>query len=90
MIPVNKSIYKPLSLIVSILGGMAAGKVFNQIYKRVGDNDLEMPDPKDLSRTNREVLVAAALHGVVYGVVKAAVDRAGAKGFRSLANEDPQ
>ncbi|MGB6180076.1 MAG: DUF4235 domain-containing protein [Rhodococcus sp. (in: high G+C Gram-positive bacteria)] len=90
MITVKKSLYKPLALVVSIVGGMAAGKVFNQIYKRVGDNDLEMPDPKDLSRTNREVLVAAALHGVVYGVVKAAVDRAGAKGFRSLANEDPQ
>ncbi|MGB7364370.1 MAG: DUF4235 domain-containing protein [Rhodococcus sp. (in: high G+C Gram-positive bacteria)] len=90
MITVKKSLYKPLALVVSIVGGMAAGKVFNQIYKRVGDDDLEMPDPKDLSRTNREVLVAAALHGVVYGVVKAAVDRAGAKGFRSLANEDPQ
>ncbi|NKS66523.1 DUF4235 domain-containing protein, partial [Rhodococcus hoagii] len=34
----------------------------------------------------REVLVAAALQGAVFAVVKAAVDRAGAKGYRALTN----
>lgn len=86
----SKAFYKPLSLATSILGGVLAGQLFNQIYKRVGENDAEMPDPKDLSRTNREVLIAAALHGLVFGLVKAGVDRAGAKGFRALADTDPR
>ena len=90
MTSTSKAFYKPLSLATSIAGGLIAGQIFNQIYKRVGKNDAEMPDPKDLSRTNREVLIAAALHGVVYGLVKAGVDRAGAKGFRALAKEDPK
>lgn len=85
-----KTFYKPLALITSIVGGQLAGKAFAQIYGRIGTSDATMPDPKDLSRTNKEVLIAAALHGVVYGVVKAMVDRAGARGFRAVAHENPQ
>jgi len=80
-----KALYKPLSLATGVLGGILAGAVFRQIWKRVGDDD-PAPDPKDLARSNREVLVAAALQGAVFAVVKAAVDRAGARGYRALTN----
>lgn len=86
---VSKAVYKPLSLGMSVLGGLLAGAVFKQVWKRVGDNDPEAPDPKDLGRSVQEVLIAAAVHGAVFGLVKAAVDRAGAKGYRALTNEDP-
>lgn len=79
-----KALYKPLSLATGVLGGILAGAAFRQIWKRVGDDNA--PDPKDLARSNREVLVAAALQGAVFAVVKAAVDRAGAKGYRALMN----
>lgn len=39
MSAVVKAIYKPLSLATSVLGGIAAGVVFKQIWKRVDDND---------------------------------------------------
>lgn len=80
-----KALYKPLSLATGVVGGILAGAAFRQIWKRVGDDD-HAPDPKDLARSNREVLVAAALQGAVFAVVKAAVDRAGAKGYRALTN----
>jgi len=80
-----KALYKPLSLATGVLGGILAGAAFRQIWKRVGDDD-QAPDPKDLARSNREVLVAAALQGAVFAVVKAAVDRAGARGYRALTN----
>ncbi|MBY4126952.1 DUF4235 domain-containing protein [Rhodococcus fascians] len=89
MSAVSKAFYTPMSLATSVLGGLAVGAVFKQIWKRVGDNDAAAPDPKDLSRSLHEVLVAAAVHGAVFGLVKAAVDRAGATGYRAVTNESP-
>ncbi|PTR27686.1 uncharacterized protein DUF4235 [Rhodococcus sp. OK519] len=80
-----KALYKPLSLATGVLGGLLAGVAFREIWKRVGDDD-HAPDATDLERSNREVLVAAALQGAIFAVVKAAVDRAGAKGYRALTN----
>lgn len=80
-----KALYKPLSLATGVLGGLLAGVAFREIWKRVGDDD-RAPDATDLERSNREVLVAAALQGAIFAVVKAAVDRAGAKGYRALTN----
>ncbi|AFR47811.1 MULTISPECIES: DUF4235 domain-containing protein [Gordonia] len=89
MSAVSKAMYKPMSLATSVLGGIAAGAVFGQIWKRISDDD-SAPDPKDLERSNTEVLVAAALQGLVFGLVKAAVDRAGARGYRAVTHENPE
>ena len=89
MSAVVKAIYKPLSLATSVLGGIAAGVVFKQIWKRVDDNDAAAPNPKDLHRSVREVLIAAVIQGAFFGLVKAAVDRAGATGYRAWTPEDP-
>ncbi|ANY22579.1 MULTISPECIES: DUF4235 domain-containing protein [Gordonia] len=89
MSAVSKAMYKPMSLATSVLGGIAAGAVFGQIWKRISDDE-SAPDPKDLERSNTEVLVAAALQGLVFGLVKAAVDRAGARGYRAVTHENPE
>lgn len=90
MSAISKAFYKPLALATSVAGGILAGAVFKQVWKRVGDNDVDVPDPKDLGRPVQEVLIAAALHGAIFGLVKAAVDRAGATGYRALAHESPK
>ena len=89
MSAVSKAMYKPMSLATSVLGGIAAGAVFGQIWKRISDDE-SAPDPKDLERSNTEVLVAAALLGLVFGLVRAAVDRAGARGYRAVTHENPE
>jgi len=88
MSAVSKAAYKPLSLATSVLGGVAASAAFAQVWKRLG-NDAKAPDPKDLQRSKTEVLVAAALQGLIFGLVKAAVDRAGARGYKAVTHEDP-
>ena len=35
------------------------------------------------------MLLGAGLQGLVFGVVKAAVDRAGARGFNAITDDDP-
>ncbi|WP_068271130.1 DUF4235 domain-containing protein [Aldersonia kunmingensis] len=85
----SKLMYKPMSLFVSVLGGILAGQVFRQIWARIGNDRDRPPEPKDLSADVREVLIAAALQGAIFGLVKAAVDRAGAKSYRALTHENP-
>jgi hypothetical protein len=82
-----KTFYKPLSIASSVLGGLIAGKIFTEIWQRVNPDD-EEPDPKDLSRSTREVIIAAAVQGLIVGVVRAVLARGQAKGFAAITDED--
>jgi hypothetical protein len=64
------------------------GAVFNKVWA-VLPGEQEAPQATSPEHSTQEVLVAAAVHGAVFGVVKAAVDRAGAKGFKTLTGTDP-
>ncbi len=75
-----KLLYRPFGLLFSVLGGILAGAMFKQVWKRVADEE-EPPSAKEASRSWGEVLPAAALQGAVFAFVKAAVDRGGLKGF---------
>ena len=83
-----KVIYRPLGLIFSIVGGILAGAVFKQIWKLVSHEE-EAPKAKESEYGWREVLPAAALEGAIFGLVKAGVDRGGAKGFQKLTGVWP-
>lgn len=82
-----KTMYKPLSIVSSVAGGLIAGQIFQQIWQRVDPSDQE-PDPQDLSRSTREVFIAAAIQGLMVGVVRAALARGQAKGFAALTHEE--
>jgi hypothetical protein len=78
-----KMLYRPLGLMASILGGLAAGAVFKTVWKRIANED-EPPEATQADRSWKEVVPAAALQGAVFGAVKAGVDRGGLKGFEKL------
>lgn len=87
---VSKGLYLPLQIATSVAGGLLAGKVFTEIWQRISPSDQEPPDPKDLDRSGREALAGAALQGLVFGLVRAAVSRAGAHGYRAVTHENPE
>jgi hypothetical protein len=89
MSAVSKAMYMPLQITSSVAGGLLAGAVFTQIWKKLADPDREPPDPKDLSRSGREAITAAALQGLVFGLVRAAVDRVGARGYHAITHQNP-
>ena len=89
MSAVTKALYLPLSVASSVAGGLIAGRVFTEVWQRISPSDQEPPDPKDLDRPGREALTVAALQGLVFGLVRAAVDRASAHGYRAVTHDRP-
>jgi len=85
---VNKIMYKPIGMLVGVLGGLAASTVFNKVWAKVAGGN-EAPDATDKKATWGEVLLAATIQGAIFGLVKAAVDRGGAVGYRKVTGEWP-
>lgn len=83
-----KLLYKPAGMLVSVLGGMLAGAIFKRVWKIAARED-EAPEATDARRGWREVLLAAALQGAIFGLVKAAVDRGVATGARRVTGTWP-
>lgn len=83
-----KLVYKPLGLGFGMLGGMLASAIFKQIWKRVSGKE-DAPEATESEYGWRQILPAAAVHGATFGVVKAAVDRGGAQGFKRLTGVWP-
>jgi len=78
-----KALYKPVSILTSVLGGVLAGAIFKRIWKIAAGED-ESPKATDAQRGWPEILAAAALQGAIFALVKAAVDRGAAVGTRKL------
>ncbi|HEX3964216.1 MAG TPA: DUF4235 domain-containing protein [Trebonia sp.] len=72
-----KLLYKLVSLLASVLGGMLAGAIFKRVWKLAAGED-EAPRATDIRRGYREVLLAATLEGAIFALVKAALDRGAA------------
>ena len=84
----NKIAYKPVGILLGVAAGAVAGAVFKQVWKVAG-RDEDAPNATDEDRGWGEILLAAALQGAIFAVVKATVDRAGATGVRKLTGEWP-
>jgi hypothetical protein len=71
-----------------VLGGVLAGAIFKRLWKLTARQD-EAPEAGDAGRGRRKILIAAAVQGAVFGLVKAAVDRSAAEGTRKLTGTWP-
>jgi predicted metal-dependent enzyme (double-stranded beta helix superfamily) len=83
-----KLLYKPFGIIFGVLGGLIGGAIFKQIWKLAAGEE-DAPEAKEREYGWGEVLPAAALQGAIFALVKAAVDRGGARGFEKLTGVWP-
>jgi hypothetical protein len=84
----RKLFFKPVGLLAGASAGLIAGVLVKQVW-RVASGEDDTPDALDEQRGWSEILAAAALQGVVFAVVRAAVDRASAQGVRRLTGHWP-
>jgi hypothetical protein len=83
-----KLAYRPIGLIGGILAGTLSGIVFKQIWKQVSDEE-DAPTALQSEYSMKEVVLAAAIQGAIFAATKAAIDRAGARGFKRLTGAWP-
>ncbi len=83
-----KVVYRPVGMAGSLAAGAIAGALVKQVWKRASDEG-DPPEALQSEYSFRSVLLAAAIQGMVFAVVKAAIDRGGAKLFQRLTGEWP-
>jgi hypothetical protein len=77
-----KLLYKPFGVIAGIVGGLLARRLFTVVW---GAIDAEEPPEATTERASwPKVLGAAAIQGTTFSATRAAVNRAGARGFAHL------
>ncbi len=74
-----KLMYKPVGIIVGMIAGFIASKLFEQVWGMISDDD--PADPEDRDGSWPEILASAAIGGAIFATVRALVRRGGAKGF---------
>ena len=77
-----KLVYKLFSIPLGLLAGQLAKKLFEQIWGLIDDR--EPPRANHEEATYPKVLLAAFVQGSTFFVTRAAIQRAGAKGFAHL------
>ncbi len=82
-----KFIYRPFGIVVSLMAGMLSKRVFHAVWAKFDDQ--EAPKATEDETTWTKVLSAAAVQGIVFQTVRAAVNRGGAEGFRWLTGVWP-
>jgi hypothetical protein len=84
-----KLAYRPMSMAGSVVGGLVAGAAFKQVWRHAPGESDEAPKALESEHRLRAVLLAAAIQGAIFGVVKAAIDRGSARAFQRMTGEWP-
>jgi hypothetical protein len=80
-------LYKPIGILLGVLAGIAGRQLFNFIWGKLDEE--EPPEATTEETTWAKVLAAAAVQGITFRVVRVAVDRYGAIGWRYLTGVWP-
>ena len=83
-----KVLYQPLGIAFGVIGGLIGGRIFEMVWKRISGEE-DSPAALESEYSWKEMLPAAALQGAIFGLVKAAIQRGGAKGFEKATGTWP-
>ncbi|MFB8107370.1 MULTISPECIES: DUF4235 domain-containing protein [Streptomyces] len=84
----SKIAYKPVGLALGAVSGLIASAAFKQTWKLI-EGEGDAPDALDEDRPWKQILLAAAVQGAIFAVVKAAVERSGAQATRRVTGTWP-
>ncbi|WP_133915562.1 DUF4235 domain-containing protein [Streptomyces sp. NBC_00582] len=81
-------VYQPVGFVLGWSSGALAGIAFRKAWKAIRHED-DAPDALDRDRGWTEILLAAALQGAIFAVVRSAADRTGAKAIERSTGSWP-
>ena len=82
-----KLLFVPVSLAVGLLSGMVGKKVFDQVWGLIDEE--EPPDSSHRDVPWGKLLLAAAIQGAIFRVVKMAADRGTRRAFMNATGAWP-
>ena len=80
-------LYRPFGIILGLAAGFLSKSVFNFVWSKIDDEEAPKATIEQVSWA--KVLTAAAVQGIVFQTVRAAVNRGGAQGFQYLTGVWP-
>jgi hypothetical protein len=80
-------IYKPFGILLGIVAGLLGKRLFDVAWTKIDDQ--EPPEATTEATSWPRVLMAAAVQGVIFKVVRVIVGRYGAIGWRHLTGVWP-
>jgi hypothetical protein len=83
-----KLAYRPVGMLASIAAGSIASAVFRVLWRKIAHED-EAPQALQSENTLGKIVLAAALEGAIFAVVRALIDRGGARGFQKITGTWP-
>jgi hypothetical protein len=82
-----KAIYKPFGLIIGLLSGLVAKRIFDFVWTKIDDEDPPKATTEQADWT--KIVTAAAVQGVIFKVTRVVVDRNAAQGYAYLTGTWP-
>lgn len=83
-------LYRPVGLASGVIGGLIAGVVFKQLWKRfTPTHAADAPKALDSAYSWKEIMAAAIVQGAIFSLVKAVIDRGGARAFERVTGQWP-
>ena len=76
------------AMLTSIAAGSIASALFRLLWRKLAHED-EAPQPLQSENTLGKIVLAAALEGAIFAVVRALIDRGGARGFQKVTGTWP-
>jgi hypothetical protein len=85
-----KILYRPVGLASSLVAGLVAGWIFDVVWKHATPGpEADAPQPLQSEYSLKQIVPAAAVQGAIFAVVRALVNRGGARAFQRWTGEWP-
>ncbi|QCX26810.1 DUF4235 domain-containing protein [Nocardioides jishulii] len=84
-----KILYRPWGLVASMLGGVIAAQIFQRVWSAVDPASEDPPTPLQSEYHLPKIIMAAAVQGAIFTVVRALINRGGARVFERWTGEWP-
>jgi len=82
-----KFLFAPIGIGAGLVAGLLAQKLFERIWAAIDDED--PPEPDTRGAPTGKLVVALALEGAVFRIVKGLTDRGARSGFATLTGRWP-
>jgi hypothetical protein len=82
-----KFLFAPISIGAGLLAGLVAQKIFDRLWAVIDEE--EPPEPDNREVPVAKLLLALAIQGAIFRLVKGLTDRGARKGFAALVGTWP-